>query len=390
MPNITAAVAAVADRVTAWRRGFHMCPELSYHETSTGETVRAVLAELNIPVVRPPNSESFYAALDGSVPGPATLLRADMDALPIQEISGQPYKSRRDGVMHACGHDAHTAMMLGVATVLSGLRAEPHTPVIFCFQSAEEVSGGAVELLDALRESNLEIGMAAGLHIWSPIPTGQIQIIDGPAMAGLYAFKITLTGRGGHGSRPDLSIDPIKPLCDLVLRLSALPSRLISPLDSAAVHIGCVEGGALGNIFPDTASLQGGVRFFKPEHYRLFKDAIDNLTRAAASEWGVTADIQELSSLPPVINSPGAVSRARVAASHTPRLALHESQTPLCASDNMGLFLREYPGVYAFLGCGNREKGAAWEHHNARFDIDEDAMRLGVEFLCRFALQPLS
>jgi amidohydrolase len=367
-----------------------MHPELSYRETSTGETVRAVLAELNIPVVRPPNSESFYAVLNGSVPGPATLLRADMDALPIQEISEQPYKSQCDGVMHACGHDAHTAMMLGAAVVLNELRTEPHAPVVFCFQSAEEVSGGAVELLDALRESRLEIGMAAGLHIWSPIPTGRIQIIYGPAMAGLYAFKITLTGRGGHGSRPDLSLDPIKPLCDLVLRLSALPSRLISPLDSASVHIGCIEGGTLGNIFPDTASLQGGVRFFKPEHHRLFKDAIDNLTRATAAEWGVTADIQELSSLPPVINSPGAVSRARAAAGYIPGLALYEPQTPLCASDNIGLFLREYPGVYAFLGCGNREKGITWEHHNARFDIDEDALRLGVEFLCRFALQPLS
>ncbi|GHU75220.1 peptidase M20 [Clostridia bacterium] len=384
--TLTQTVAALEPQLVEWRRYFHAHPELSYKEANTGAAIREALAGLGIDSVRVPGSESFYAVLDGARPGPSIIIRADMDALPIQEASGKPYKSQCDGVMHACGHDAHIAMALGAAAILAERREDICGSVIFCFQSAEELSGGTAELLAALRESGREIGQAVGVHIWSPIPVSQIQILDGPAMSGLYAFEITLTGRGGHGSRPDLSIDPIKPLCDLALKLSALPTRLVSPLDSAVVHVCKVESGTRWNIFPDTAVLEGGVRFFKPEHQRLFTEGIERLTRTVSDEWGVSYNIRDVSRLAPVVNAHDCVSRARAAAGQVDGLTLSNSAEPLCASDNMSDFLTAYPGVYAFLGCGNSAKGIDAVHHNAAFDIDESALRLGVEFFCRYIL----
>jgi amidohydrolase len=384
--DITERAASIEGDVIAWRRRFHSNPELSRRETATGEAVRAELLKRGIISERIRGSESFFALLKGAKPGPAKILRADMDALPITESGEREYKSRRDGVMHACGHDAHTAMLMGAAAVLSECRDELRGTAVFCFQSAEEVNEGAAELINVLKERDLDIALAAGLHIWSQIPAGEIKILEGLAMAGLYAFRITLTGSGGHGSRPDRSIDPIKPLCELALKLSALPASLISPLETAVVHICHIEGGTAPNVFPDSAYLEGGIRFYRPEHREVLLDAIHKAARALSDQWGLKVKIEDLAALHPVNNDKGAVSLARDAAARVPGLELSASSAPLLASDNMSLFLEKYPGVYAFLGCGNADKGITAEHHNSWFDIDESVMRLGVEYLCRLAI----
>ena len=375
------------NRIIQLRREFHAHPELSHQEEWTRGRIREELSRMGIPCDCV-GSSGIAGRLDCGG-GPAVALRADIDALPITEETGAPYQSEHDGKMHACGHDAHAAMLLGAAEILADMKDSLHGTVYLCFQGAEEINEGAEEFVEYL-EARGGVKLAAGLHIWSPIPEGRIYIPDGPAMAGVFFFTADVRGRGGHASRPDLSDDPIKAACDLVLKLSAIPAIFSDPRETCVVHIGQILAGTRGNIFPDTAQIKGGARFFSRASGEGMMERIRAIANGAESQWNVKVDITATDLLPPVVNDAACAERARKIVSRIPGLSVDETLKPILASDNVSLFLEKYPGIYGLIGGGNHGLGCSYEHHNARFNIDESALAKGAAFLAGVAADALT
>ena len=372
-------------RLVEWRREFHMHPELSFQEVWTSGRIKEELGKMNIPYDTLPDSHAVVGIIEGAFLGKTIALRADMDALPIREESDVSYKSRIDGKMHACGHDAHIAMLLGAGGVLNEFRSSMKGKALLCFQSAEEVGGGHAELVKYLDDRG-GVDQIIGLHIWASIKEGTLMLLDGPTMAGALGYEIYVKGQGGHASRPDLAKDPIKPACEMVLRISSIPSNFYDVLDHSVVHIGMIQGGAMGNIFPDKVTLQGGTRFFKVDGGQKILTHIERIAEGVAKIYNVDVEVKELPSVPPVINNASAAAWGRELASQVDGLEADKTSQPICASEPYGYFLLKYPGFLGFLGAMNEEKGIVWAQHNARFDIDEAALRKGCEFLCRCAL----
>jgi amidohydrolase len=363
-----------------------MHPELSLKEVWTSAKIKEELAGMGIPSEIIPGTHSLVGVVEGVAPGKTVALRADIDALPMQEENDVSYKSRVDGAMHACGHDAHIAMLLGAASVLNELRTSFKGKVMLCFQSAEEIGFGASEVIDYL-ESKGGVDQVIALHIWASIKEGTIMLLDGPTMAGVAGFEINVKGQGGHASRPDLANEPIKPACDLVLKITSIPSNFYDVLDHSVVHVGMIQGGTQGNIFPNQAFLRGGYRFFKPEGKERIMTHIKSIAAGVAQAYNVDLQVDYLGgSCPPVINHHEPIARARNLVSQVECLKVDDTLQPICASDNYAYFLLKYPGFYGFLGAMNEEKGIIWTQHNTRFDIDEAALRKGYEFMCRYAL----
>jgi amidohydrolase len=374
------------EKLVAWRREFHAHPELSLQEVWTSARIKEELAGMGIPSEIVPGTHSLVGVVEGASPGKTMALRADIDALPMQEENDVPYKSRVDGAMHACGHDAHIAMLLGAASVLGELRASLKGKVMLCFQSAEEIGFGAAELIDYL-DARGGVDQIIALHIWSSIKEGTIMLLDGPTMAGAVGFDIDVKGQGGHASRPDLARDPIRPACDLVLKITSIPSNFYDVLDHSVVHVGMIQGGTQGNIFPNRALVRGGFRYFKSEGKDKIMSYIRQIAAGVAETYGVEAEVKPFGgSVPPVLNHRDSVARARALVPQVEGLEIDDTQQPICASDNYGYFLLKYPGFYGFLGAMNEKKGIVWTQHHTRFDIDEAALRKGCEFMCRYAL----
>jgi len=375
--------------ITQLRREFHQHPELSEKEEWTSKRIKEELDKLQIPHEDVPGTYSVIGIINGGQAGKKIAVRADIDALPIQEESDAEYKSKIDGVMHACGHDAHAAMLIGVGMILKEIENTLNGTVYLCFQSGEEIGMGAHEVIDFL-ESKGGVDECIGLHIWASIKEGTIAIIDGPTMAGGAGVDICIKGQGGHGSRPDLSRDPIKPACDMALKISSIPSNFYDVLDNAVVHVGMIQAGSLPNIFPDEAKIRSGIRYFKLGGGEKIIQKINQIAKGVGEMYDVEVDVQIPASGPPVINHHEPVMRARKLVDGVEGLSLDTKQEPICASDNYAYFLVKYPGFYAFLGAMNEEKGIVWTQHNAKFDIDEKAMRKGYEFMSNYVVDFLN
>lgn len=371
--------------IIALRRDFHAHPELSFRETRTAAAVRAELTRLGIPFVSLAEN-GVVGKLAGGRAGagsPKLAIRADMDALPIQEEVEGPFKSKNAGVMHACGHDGHTAMLLGAAALLKEAQAELSGTVYFCFQAAEEVSGGAKPILDYL-DSEGGVDRAIAAHLWPEKDSGGIGLSAGARMAGCDTFIITVHGRGGHASRPDLCVDPIKPLCQMVLALSAIPTGRASTLEPLVVHVGKLEAGTAGNIFPKSAVLHGGLRSFSEGNRQLAIKAIQDIAEHTARAYGAAAEVNIWQDTPVLVNEPGAVALARDVLNKHPVL-LAEDYEPVLASENFACFLEKYPGFMAFIGTRNAEKGLTHTLHHPKFGIDEDVLIKGAAFFALYA-----
>lgn len=371
--------------IIALRRDFHAHPELSNQEERTALKVREELDQLGIPYAQL-DEHCVVGKLVGGQAGPGSprlAIRADMDALPVTEESGLPFKSSRDGVMHACGHDGHTAMLLGAAALLKAAQDRLRGTVYLCFQSAEEVSGGAQTILDHLeKEGGVDRAIAA--HLWPQEASGSICVTPGTRMASADGIEIEVDGRGGHGSRPDLSLDPIKPLCQIALAISAVPVGRVSPLSPTVVHVGKIEGGPLGNIFPQSARLKGGLRAFSEDSREQARQAIRMMAEHIAQAYGVKARVDIRPDAPMVYNDPEACAlAARVLARH-PVFARAEYE-PVCASENFGCFLKRYPGFMAFIGTRNEQQGLVHTLHHPKFGIDEQVLSKGAAFFALYA-----
>lgn len=366
------------------RRWFHRHPELSLKEKLTSKKIQEELTGMGIPFeVLAPNY-GVVATINGEGgEGKKIVLRADIDALPVQEETGLSFASETKGVMHACGHDAHAAMLLGAAYALNQCKKHFAGTVYCLFQVSEENGQGYQEALEYFETKGID-GFA-GLHIWSALPEGDILLIPGTVFAGGYSWKINIHGQGGHGARPDLVHDPIKAACDLVLRLASIPSNFYDVLDHSVVNTGIIQSGTMNNVFPSSAYIEGGMRFYKADGEKKIAECMKKIIRGAEETWQVNCDFEIPGGVPPVINDIKAIEKARLLVNDVDGLAISPQTEPICASDNYGYFLQKYPGFYGILGAGKKD-GENWPQHHCKFDIDEKALRKGSEFMTRYAL----
>jgi len=264
MPDFLSEAQALFEYTQSMRRDFHAHPELGFHEVRTAGIVAKELTALGLEVHTGVGGTGVVALIEGAKPGPVVLVRADMDALPIHEETGAPYASQNPGVMHACGHDGHTAVLLTVAKMLNAHRSQLSGTVKFMFQPAEEGMGGAEKMIEDGVLENPKVDVALALHVWNEKPVGWVGIASGPAMAGAEIFKIKVRGKGGHGAVPHLAVDPILAAAQVVSALQGIVARNIAPLQTAVVSVCTIHGGETFNVIPPAVEMTGTIRTFEP------------------------------------------------------------------------------------------------------------------------------
>jgi amidohydrolase len=370
----------IFDEVVHQRRDFHRHPELGFEETRTSGIVADSLTGLGLEVQRGVGQTGVVGLLEGSKPGPTVLLRFDMDALPIQEENDVPYASSNPGVMHACGHDAHTAMGLGLAKILAPYQAQMAGTLKFVFQPAEEGLGGAFAMIadGVLRDPQPDVAFA--MHVWNATPFGQVRVVPGPCMASSSVFTLTIKGRGGHGAAPHLATDPILAAAHIVAALQSIVSRNINPQDSVVVSIGQISAGTTFNVIPESATMKGTVRSYNEQLHRQIYRRILEMATEMARAFSCEATMETIAIIQAVVNSPEPTAVVHAAAS---KIMGSENilQQRTMASEDMGYILDEIPGCYFFIGASNEERGLNFPHHHPKFDIDERAMVNGMAIM---------
>jgi amidohydrolase len=314
------------------------------------------------------------------------LLRADMDALPIEETEDRPYRSEVPGRMHACGHDGHTAMLLGAAEILAARRDRLGRDVVFCFQPAEEGPGGAARMIEEGVLDWVEVGSVFGLHLWSPFPAGTAHVRPGPMLAGTDEFEATIEGRGGHAALPHRTRDPIVAAALAVTALQSIVARSVDPNEAAVVSVGSLHAGTAANVIPDRATLRGTLRAFSDATRDTLRRRLREVLEATAAAAGCTVELALHEGYPPVVNDAEATRAAmRAARAVFGEDAVHEP-APLAIAEDFAYFLRARPGAFVLVGAGNAERGIVAPHHSPAFDVDESVLPRGAELLARLAL----
>ncbi|QDS32884.1 M20 family metallopeptidase [Brevibacillus brevis] len=376
-------------QIISWRRHLHQHPELSFQEEKTPALIAEILRGLHFDEVRTAvGGRGVIGVLRGGRPGKVVALRADFDALPIQDQKEVPYKSTVPGVMHACGHDAHTSQLLGLASVLAAHREQFAGEIRFVFQHAEEENpGGAIQMV----QDGAVDGVDAifGVHLWSMFPVGKVYISAGPLMANTDDFSIEIKGRGGHGAVPEETVDSIVIGSQIVGHLQTIASRNVSPLESVVVTVGTFHGGDSTNIIADSCRLTGTVRTFLPDVRDRAEQRLTEIAEGTAAMMGGSATVVYDRGYPAVINHEKETAIAQEAAIAAFGAGRVESMKPLMGGEDFSYYLEKVPGAYLFVGAGNSEKLATYPHHHPRFDIDEDAMLIAGELLGRTALHYL-
>ncbi len=386
LPNagLRPAVQALLEETIALRRDLHEHCELSYEEERTQAIVLDRLKALGLQDVRPTTKTGVTALIRGGQAGPTLCWRADMDGLPLDEETGLPFASK-NGAMHACGHDGHVAIALGIAKALGQNRESFVGNLRFAFQPAEERIGGA---RDMIAEGVLEeprVDMVFGLHIGADVPIGHVRVTAGPIMAAATHFRIIIRGRGGHAAEPHVSIDPIVVAAHAIVALQTVVSRSVHPAETAVVTIGRIEGGKRGNIIPNEVMMSGTVRTYEPPVLERVLSRMEEILAGVTSAWGATHQF-DTSTLPAVVNDPEC---AAIVAGVAGALlgADRVAETKATGADDMAYFLEARPGAYFFLGGGNATKGIIYPHHHPKFDFDEDCLGIGIELGLRIIEQ---
>lgn len=369
------------------RREFHMYPELSLKEERTSARIQEELGKMGIPYVVLSDG-SVIGTIEGKEKGKVLAIRGDIDALPMEEENDLPYKSKNEGVMHACGHDAHAAVLLGAAKTLLALKDELKGTIKLVFHVGEEIGGGYQEILKHFKEIG-GVDRIIATHVWAGLDAGTASVEPGPRMAGAHTFRIEVKGRGGHGSRPDQSISPIFPLCDIVMKLPFVPQYFHNAMETSVVSVGMINAGTMSNIIPDTAVAVGGVRFFSWETQKAIENHMRRLAENIAAAYGAEAELTVRAGIAPVVNDEETVKLAQETLEETNGLRLVPFEQ-ICASDCYGMLLQEYPGCYCYIGIRNEEKGIVHPQHSVKYDIDEDVLKPNCEFLSKYALKYLS
>jgi len=373
----------IAARVVELRREIHRHPELGFEEVRTQALVESELDALGIEHRRVAKT-GVVGVIRGAKPGRVVGLRADMDALPITERSGEPFSSENPGVMHACGHDAHTAMLLGAARVLQQTRDELHGTVVLLFQPAEEGPGGAEPMIAEGALDDPKVEAVAMLHVDPRLEPGQIGVTPGPVNASADEFNVTVTGRGGHGAYPHTAADAIPATAAIVLALQNIASRETDPLKSVVVTIGTINGGYRNNVIADEVKMTGTFRAHDPEIRNGLEERARRIIDGVASAYNVKAELNVLYGYPPVVNHPHlAENFSRYMKSHSTLRV--ERPAPTMGAEDFAYFAQRVPGVHIRLGIRSEEAGATFPGHSAQFRIDERALPVGVQALAAFA-----
>lgn len=365
------------------RRKLHSEPELSWEEYNTTDFVAEYLEELGIDW-RKTEPTGVIGELTGALPGKTVALRADMDALSVEELDEDlPYRSKEQGKMHACGHDAHTAMLLMAAKALASVKEELSGTVRFLFQPAEEVATGAKEMV---KQGAMEgVDNVFGIHIWSQSPTGKVSCPVGPSFASADIFNIRFTGRGGHGAMPQACIDASIMASSFVMNVQSIVSRTIDPKHPAVVTVGKMTVGTRFNVIAENAVIEGTVRCFDPEVRDHIEQQLDTYAKNTAAIYGGRAELEYIRGTQAVIND-------KISAEHAQGIVVEAFgeealyvEEPTMGGEDFSFFLDEAPGCFALVGSGNPDKDTEWAHHHGRFNIDEEALVTGAELYAQYA-----
>jgi len=378
------------------RRDFHMHPELGFHEVRTGGIVARELDALGLEVTKGVGKTGVVGLLEGSKPGPTVLLRFDMDALPIQEATGAEYASTTPGVMHACGHDGHTAIGLAAAKMLHAHRGELAGKLKFCFQPCEEdldeegFGGNELMIRDGVLESP-HVDRTLALHLWNDKPVGWLGIAAGPVMAGAELFTIKLTGRGGHGAAPHLTFDPIVAAAQLVGALQTITSRNVAPLESAVVSVTTVHSGKAFNVIPQEAELTGTIRTFEPAVRHKVLERFDRISKGIGEAMGCQVAVEAKRVSPAVINDASLAARVQdVACTLLPGDDLDTAGFFTMGAEDMAFMQEKVPGCYIFVGSNNTARQLDYGHHHPKFDFDEEVLPRAAALMAATATELLS
>jgi amidohydrolase len=374
-------------QVVEWRRHLHRHPEPSFQERETAAFVAETLASFGGALtIERPTDNSVLARLETGRPGRTVALRADIDALPIHEESGVDFASERPGAMHACGHDGHTAMLLGAARTLTERSGElPGGEIRFIFQHAEETApGGARELVEAGALDGVDL--IYGCHLWTPLQFGQVAVHTGPFMAASDFFTLAVLGRGGHAGLPHDATDSVAIAAQVVTNLQHVVARRTDPLRSAVLTIATFHAGEAHNVIPERADLSGTVRTFDPELRERMPGLIEEIAGGVARAHGADIELDYTFGYRAVVNDAEVADLVREV---VPGDELTDIE-PIMGGDDFSAYLAEVPGCYAFIGAGSEESGATYMHHHPRFRIDERALATGTRLHVGVALRALA
>jgi len=383
------------DTARANRRDLHAHPELGFKEIRTAGLVAKELESLGIEVTKGVAQTGVIGLLEGAKPGPTLLLRFDMDALPIVEETGAEYASQINGVMHGCGHDGHTAVGLSVARILTSHKDEISGTIKFCFQPSEEsnnadgIGGNELMIKEGVLDSP-KVDMCLAMHVWNEKPVGWLGIAKGPVMAGAEQFKIKLTGKGGHGALPEVTVDPITAAATLVTALQTIVSRNVAPLETAVVSVTMIHAGTAYNVIPSEVFLEGTIRTFNPlvreKVLKRFEEIVKNVSHAMACQPELI--LHKLT--PALINNDRITEKVQhTAARLLPGLELDTQAYITMGAEDMAFMHEMIPGCFIFVGSANKERGLDYGHHHPKFDFDEQALSTGVALMTAAAFDLL-
>ena len=373
------------------RRDFHMHPELGFREIRTGGIVAKELESLGLEVTKGVGMTGVVGLLEGAKPGPTLLLRFDMDALPILEDTGAEYASQTSGVMHACGHDGHTAIGLTVAKMLHAQRDQFAGTIKFCFQpseegnNGEEIGGAEMMMRDGVLDSP-NVDMTLSLHLWNEKPLGWVHVAKGPVMAGAEQFKIKLIGKGGHGAVPNATVDPVIAAAQIISAAQSIVSRNVGPLETAVVSFTMIHSGTAFNVIPQEAILEGTIRTFDSKVREKVVARFEQIVRGVASAMGCEVEMKVKRLTPALVNADEVTASVQESARHVLPEADHDNSPYLTmGAEDMAFMQEKVPGCYFFIGSANRARGLHYGHHHPKFDFDEEALISGAALMASAA-----
>ncbi|KMY48594.1 M20 family metallopeptidase [Peribacillus loiseleuriae] len=381
--KIKEAIQTYSEELTELRRKLHSEPEVSWEEENTTAFICEYLENLGIPYRRT-NPTGVIANVAGAKVGKTVALRADIDALPVEELNKDlPYASKEDGKMHACGHDAHTAMLLIAAKALNESKEELPGTVRLIFQPAEEAATGAREMV---KQGAMEgVDNVFGIHIWSQMPTHKVSCTPGPSFASADIVKVTFKGKGGHGAMPHDCIDAAIVASSFVMNVQTVVSRTIDPQRPAVLTIGKMDVGTRFNVIAENAVIEGTVRCFDNETRAHIEKQIEQYAENVANIYGASAEVEYIRGTQPVINDEYSAKFVQQVASGAFGEDVLYTEKPTMGGEDFSFYLDEAPGSFALVGSGNPEKDTEWAHHHGKFNIDEDALATGAELYAQYA-----
>jgi amidohydrolase len=376
--TISGRVEDMGEEVIGWRRHLHRNPELSFEEEETSRFVYETLESFGGLELSRPTPTSVEARLVGEGPGRVVALRADMDALPIEEENDFEFASRNPGVMHACGHDGHTAMLLGAAKILVGMREEINGEVRFLFQHAEELyPGGAEEMVEAgVME---DVDAVVGIHLWSGLEVGKIGVVYGPMLAAPDTFEISINGRGGHAAMPHQTADAIAIGAQVVANLQHVVSRNVDPLENVVVSVTKFAGGTTHNVIPGTVEMVGTVRTLDEEVRAKVPETMERIIGGITAAHDASYSFEYQRGYRPVVNDEEVTRVVEETVREVFGERALEMMPPIMGGEDFSAYQRVVPGTFVFVGARNEAEGITYPHHHPQFTVDEDALENGVK-----------